>query len=126
MKEKERKERESEALRSSGDTEQAGTAKVPEAQTTIPPTEPPLDEIQLFKLMIKREEEKNKALSLKGSVTDPAVAYISSGTDSGVSTPLRVLLMHIHNHVMQLHLPSSFHHPCRKVNQLLASPNHLR
>jgi hypothetical protein len=84
MKEKERKDRESEALRSSGDPEQAGTAKVTEAQT-VPPTEPPLDEIQLFKLMIKREEEKNKALSVKGSVTDPAVAYIGSGTDSGVS-----------------------------------------
>jgi len=84
MKEKERKERESEALRSSGDPEHAGTAKVTEAQT-VPPTEPPLDEIQLFKLMIKREEEKNKALSVKGSVTDPAVAYIGSGTDSGVS-----------------------------------------
>jgi zinc finger CCCH domain-containing protein 13 len=82
MKEKERKERESEALRSSGDTEPAGNTKVTEEQIVLP-TEPPLDEIQLFKLMIKREEEKNKALSLKGSVTDPAVAYI--GTDSGVS-----------------------------------------
>ena len=81
MKEKERKERESEVLRSSSDAE---LAEITEAQI-IPPTEPPLDEIQLFKLMIKREEEKNKAVSLKGSVTDPAVAYIISGTDSGVS-----------------------------------------
>jgi hypothetical protein len=89
MKEKERKERESEVLRSSSDAE---LAEITEAQI-IPPTEPPLDEIQLFKLMIKREEEKNKAVSLKGSVNDPAVAYIISGTDSGVSRP-RVAFAH--------------------------------
>jgi hypothetical protein len=81
MKEKERKERESEVLGSSSD---AKLAEVTEAQI-MPPTEPPLDEIQLFKLMIKREEEKNKTVSFKGSVTDPAVAYNVSGTDSGVS-----------------------------------------
>ena len=84
MKEKERKERETELLRSSDDAEHTEVAKVAEAQIISPP-EPPLDEIQLFKLMIKREEEKNKAASLKGSVTDPAVAYIVSGTDSGMS-----------------------------------------
>jgi hypothetical protein len=95
MKEKERKERESELQRSSGDAEHTGVTKVTEAQIISPP-EAPLDEIQLFKLMIKREEEKNKATSLKGSVTDPAVAYMIPGTDSGVS-PLRVTLL-IHNH----------------------------
>ena len=73
MKEKERKERESEMLRSIGDAEHTGVAKVTEAQMVSPP-EPPLDEIQLFKLMIKREEEKNKAATLKGSVTDSGVS----------------------------------------------------
>jgi len=75
MKEKERQERESELLRSSGDTEHSGRAKVTETQA-VPPTEPPLDEIQLIKLMIKREEEKNKAASFKSPVNDPAVAYL--------------------------------------------------
>lgn len=83
MKEKERKERESEALRSSSDGERAGSAKATEIPVT-PPTEPPLDEIQLFKLMIKREEEKNNAASIKGPVNDPAVAaYTGPGSDSG-------------------------------------------
>ncbi len=82
MKEKERKERESEALRSNSDIECPGSAKATEIPAT-PPTEPPLDEIQLFKLMIKREEEKNNAASLKGPVNDPAVAYIGPGSDSG-------------------------------------------
>ena len=95
MKEKERKERESELLRSSGDAEHTGVAKVTEAQI-VSPSEPPLDEIQLFKLMIKREEEKNKAATLKGSVTDPAIAYIVSGTDSGVSLACVALLIHNH------------------------------
>ncbi|KAI9512790.1 hypothetical protein F5148DRAFT_972824 [Russula earlei] len=84
MKEKERLERESEMLRSSGDTEHGGSAKVNETQA-VPPSESPLDEIQLIKLMIKREEEKNKATSLKGPANDPAVAYLVPGTDSGVS-----------------------------------------
>jgi hypothetical protein len=84
MKEKERKERESEALRSSSDIESAGSTKTTEILAT-PPTEPPLDEIQLFKLMIKREEEKNSATSLKGPVNDPAVAYIGTGPDSDSS-----------------------------------------
>jgi zinc finger CCCH domain-containing protein 13 len=79
MKEKERKERESEALGTSGDAEQTGSAKLPEAQAT-PPTEPPLDEIQLFKLMIKREGEKSKMASLRD---DPAIAYLGPGNDSG-------------------------------------------
>jgi hypothetical protein len=82
MKEKERKERESEALRSSSDVERTGSAKATEIPAT-PPTEPPLDEIQLFKLMIKREEEKNNAASIKGPVNDPAVAYLGPGSDSG-------------------------------------------
>lgn len=108
MKEKERKEREreSELLRSSGDAEHTGIAKVTEAQI-VSPAEPPLDEIQLFKLMIKREEEKNKAATLKGSVTDPAIAYIVSGTDSGVSLA-RVPLL-IHNHCSAA--PSAHQHP---------------
>jgi len=83
MKEKERQERESELLRSSGDTEHSGRAKVTETQA-VPPTEPPLDEIQLIKLMIKREEEKNKAASFKSPVNDPAVAYLVSETDPGM------------------------------------------
>ena len=81
MKEKERKERESEALRTSG-TEHTGSAKATETQATAP-TEPPLDEIQLFKLIIKREGEKSKAASLRGPVSDPAIAYLGPGTDSG-------------------------------------------
>ncbi|KAH9968905.1 hypothetical protein BC827DRAFT_1372876 [Russula dissimulans] len=84
MKEKERQERESELLRSSGDTEHRDRAKVTETQA-VPPTDPPLDEIQLIKLMIKREEEKNKAASLKGPVNDPAVAYLVPETDSAPS-----------------------------------------
>ena len=82
MKEKERKERESEALRSSSDIESTESARATDIPATSP-TEPPLDEIQLFKLMIKREEEKNSAASLKGPVSDPAVAYIGPGSDSG-------------------------------------------
>jgi hypothetical protein len=81
MKEKERKERECDVSRSSGDAEHA---QVTDSQA-VPPLEPPLDEIQLFKLMIKREEEKNKEASLKGRMNDPAVAYLIPGTDSGVS-----------------------------------------
>ena len=84
MKEKERKERESEVSRSSGDAEHAGGTQVMDSQA-VPPTEPQLDEIQLFKLMIKREEEKNKAASIKGPMNDPAVAYLIPGTDSGMS-----------------------------------------
>ena len=84
MKEKERKERECEVSRSSGDAEHAGSAQMTDSQAT-PSSEPQLDEIQLFKLMIKREEEKNKAASLKGPMNDPAVAYLISGDDSGVS-----------------------------------------
>jgi hypothetical protein len=83
MKEKERKERESEVSRSSGDAEHAGGPQTIDSQA-VPPTEPQLDEIQLFKLMIKREE-KNKAASLKGPMNDPAVAYLIPGTDSGMS-----------------------------------------
>ncbi|KAH9025867.1 hypothetical protein EDB85DRAFT_2177740 [Lactarius pseudohatsudake] len=82
MKEKERKERESEALRSNSDIECPGSAKATEIPAT-PPAEPPLDEIQLFKLMIKREEEKTHAASLKDPVNDSAVAYIGPGSDSG-------------------------------------------
>ncbi len=84
MKEKERKERESEVSRSSGDAEHAGDTQITDSQA-VPPTEPPLDEIQLFKLMMKREEEKNKAASLKSPMNDPAVAYLIPGTDSGMS-----------------------------------------
>ncbi|KAF8269371.1 hypothetical protein EI94DRAFT_1778339 [Lactarius quietus] len=79
MKEKERKERESETLRSNSDIEYLATS----------PAEPPLDEIQLFKLMIKREEEKNSAASLKGPVNDPAVAYIGPGSDSDLPAQKR-------------------------------------
>jgi hypothetical protein len=96
MKERERKERESEVLRSSSDIEGAGSAMVTRIPAT-PPTEPPLDEIQLFKLMIKREEEKNSTTSLKGPVNDPAVAYIGPGSDSGeclLSCVSRVFLNH--------------------------------
>ena len=84
MKEKERKERECEVSRSTGDVKLAGAAQVTDSQAA-PPPEPPLDEIQLFKLMIKREGEKNKAASLKDTMNDPAVAYLISGTDSGMS-----------------------------------------
>ncbi|KAH9175419.1 hypothetical protein EDB89DRAFT_2066762 [Lactarius sanguifluus] len=83
-KEKERKERESEALRSNSDIECPGSVKATEIPAT-PPAEPPLDEIQLFKLMIKREEEKNHAASLKDPVNDSAVAYIGPGSDSNPS-----------------------------------------
>jgi zinc finger CCCH domain-containing protein 13 len=82
MKEKERKERESEALRISGDPERTEGARAAEPQAA-PPTEPPLDEIQLFKLMIKREEEKNKAASFRGPEDDPVIAYLGPGTDPG-------------------------------------------
>ena len=94
MKEKERKERESEVSRSSGDAEHAGGPQIIDSQA-VPPKEPQLDEIQLFKLMIKREEEKSKAASLKGPVNDPAVAYLIPGL-----TPVclwRGVFMHIHN-----------------------------
>jgi len=84
MKEKERKERESEVSRSSGDAEHASGTQTTDSQA-VPPSEPPLDEIQLFKLMIKREEEKNKAASLNAPINDPAVAYFIPGTDSGMS-----------------------------------------
>ncbi|KAH8988800.1 hypothetical protein EDB92DRAFT_2008494 [Lactarius akahatsu] len=84
MKEKERKERESEALRSNSDIECPGSAKATEIPAT-PPAEPPLDEIQLFKLMIKREEEKNHAASLKDPMNDSAVTYIGPGSDSDPS-----------------------------------------
>ncbi|KAI0274704.1 hypothetical protein BC834DRAFT_6131 [Gloeopeniophorella convolvens] len=80
MKEKERKERDSETSRILGDAEQAVSVRPNEAQAA-PPADPPLDEIQLFKLMIKREEEKNKTGSPKVSSNDPAVAYISLGND---------------------------------------------
>ncbi|KAI0307863.1 hypothetical protein B0F90DRAFT_1909242 [Multifurca ochricompacta] len=80
MKEKERKERESEVSRTGGDSERVGSTKTRETQATQP-TEPPLDEIQLFKLMIKREEEKNKA-ALKGPSNDPAVAYLGPETET--------------------------------------------
>jgi hypothetical protein len=90
MKEKERKERESEVSRSSGDAEHAGGAQIMDSQA-VPPTEPQLDEIQLFKLMIKREEEKNKAASFKGPMNDPAVAYLIPGTDSGMSLAWGIL-----------------------------------
>jgi zinc finger CCCH domain-containing protein 13 len=84
MKEKERKERESEVSRSSGNAEHAGGTQTIDSQA-VSPMEPQLDEIQLFKLMIKREEEKNKAASLKGPMNDPAVAYLIPGADSGMS-----------------------------------------
>lgn len=96
MKEKERKERECEVSRSSGDAEHAGGAQVTDSQA-VPSPEAPLDEIQLFKLMIKREEEKHKAASLKGPMNDPAVAYLIPGTDSGVSLAYYFCVF-IHNH----------------------------
>jgi hypothetical protein len=83
MKEKERKERESEVSRPSGDAEHASGTQIMDSQA-VPPAEPQLDEIQLFKLMIKREEEKNKAASQKGPTNDPAVAYLIPGTDTGM------------------------------------------
>jgi zinc finger CCCH domain-containing protein 13 len=83
MKEKERKERESDVSRSSSDAEHASGAQIMDSQA-VPPADPQLDEIQLFKLMIKREEEKNKAASLKGPMNDPAVAYLIPGTDTGM------------------------------------------
>jgi zinc finger CCCH domain-containing protein 13 len=96
MKEKERKERECEVSRSSGDAEHAGDAQVTDSEA-VPSPEAPLDEIQLFKLMIKREEEKHKAASLKGPMNDPAVAYLIPGTDSGVSLACYFCIF-IHNH----------------------------
>ena len=109
MKEKERKERESEALRSSSDIESAGSARAPDIPAT-PPTEPPLDEIQLFKLMIKREEEKNSAASFKGPVNDPAVAYIGPGSDSGECVLFgasRVFLNHADSSAQKLPISNS-------------------
>ena len=93
MKEKERKERESEVSRSGGDAEHACGTQMIESQAA--PPEPQLDEIQLFKLMIKREEEKNKAASLKGPMNDSAAAYLIPRTDSGMSLAWGIL--HIHN-----------------------------
>ncbi|KAI0068467.1 hypothetical protein BV25DRAFT_1987241, partial [Artomyces pyxidatus] len=70
MKEREMKEKASEASRS-GDTEPQDTAK------QVSSTEQPMDEIQLFKLMIKREGEKSKLTT--DSTPSPPAASISSG-----------------------------------------------
>ena len=120
MKEKERKERESEALRSSSDIESAKTTEI----LATPPTEPPLDEIQLFKLMIKREEEKHSAASLKGPVNDPAVAYIGTESDTGECFLSSLSLVYFST--VQTCPHQNFRHPTQMGKPLQALLPHLQ